>query len=176
MSLTTTIEKLYKDTLLPDLLTGLAAGLCVSLFDNFFALKSPTWFGIARFTLLAMLSYVAVAALLNWIWRGRLRHLVPNCILIAVFGSLLLVCIDIAQGVINGWYDPYRVHLSLFDYLAHELHAARYVVVIFTLIALPVSVVTYYAARIVKAVTHWHGEPDKPPSIMSQRVRDKFPS
>ncbi|HEX8131423.1 MAG TPA: hypothetical protein VF527_20150 [Pyrinomonadaceae bacterium] len=149
-----------------DLLTGLAAGLWVSLFSNLFALKSRTGFAMARFTLLAVLSYVAVAALLNCVWRSNLRRMVPNFILIAVAGSLLLVCIKLVPGVIGGWYDPYRLESSLYDYLAHELQAARSVVIVFSLVALPVSAITYYAGSMFEAARRWHSGTDESISIV----------
>jgi hypothetical protein len=165
MSLANTVERLYRDTLLPDLLAGLAAGLFVSFFDVLFAFKSRTGFAAARFTVLAVLSYLAVAALLNGMWRGKLRRMIPNCILIAFAGSLLLVCVEITPGIIGGWYDPRRVDVSLLDYLAHELQAARSVVVLFSLVALPVSAITYYAGTIVEAARRWHNGADEPLSI-----------
>jgi uncharacterized membrane protein len=165
MSSTNTVERLYRHTLQPDLLAGLVAGLCVSLFDVLFAFKSRTGFVVARFTLLSVLSYLAVAALLNGMWRGKLRRMVPNCILIAVAGSLLLVCMEMTPGIIGGWYDPRRVEVSLLDYLAHELQAARSVVVVLSFIALPVSAITYYAGSIVEAARRWHDGADEPLSI-----------
>jgi hypothetical protein len=154
INLTNTVERLYKDTLLPDLLTGLAAGLHVSLFDALFAFKSRTGF--------------VVAALLNGMWRGKLRRMVPNCILIAVAGSLLLVCIEITPGVIGGWYDAHRAELSLSEYLSNELQAARSVVVVFSLVALPVSAITYYAGSIVKAALRWHNGANESLSIYQE--------
>jgi hypothetical protein len=144
------LKKFSEDNLRTDLATGFAASLMAALFTSLVNLLSQNHLNplaYIRFILLAVASYLAIALFLHRFWTGRLRHLVPNWILIAVFGSILFTYVRLTPGIIQGWYDPLRTESSLIDYLLTEIMAARSVLVVLSLITLPVAWSTNYILK-----------------------------
>jgi hypothetical protein len=144
------LKKFSEGNLLADLAAASAASLTAALFTSLVNLLSQRNLKLVahiRFILLAAASYLAIALFLHRFWAGRLRHLIPNWILIAVFGSILFTFVRLTPGIIKGWYDPLKMESSLIDYLLAEIIAARSVIIILSLLTLPVAWSTYYILK-----------------------------
>lgn len=156
MKLFSVIKKPAKN-LCADLVVALATSLTAALLIALFSILSFTprhtsLLTHMRFMLLAVIAYSVTALVLHRLWAGSLRRMVPNWILIAVFGSVLLVCFDLTPAIIDGWYDPLRIESSLPDYIATEISAARSVVIALSLATLPIAAIVNYFDFIVNLV------------------------
>jgi hypothetical protein len=79
---------------------------------------------------------------------------------------MLYVAALLVPSIIAGWYDPYRVDDSLKEYLLRELSSAKFSVMLFTFITVPILGAFHYFEQIRKAVKAWHsGSP--PPRIVN---------
>lgn len=149
MKLISSVEKSAKTSLLVDLGVALAVSITAALLTSLISMlnftpRHTSFLIHAKLMLLAVFAYSAVALLLHRFWEGLLRRMVPNWILIAVFGSVVFVCADLIPGVISGWYDPLRMEPSLSKYIATEISAARSVVMFLSLVTLPVAGIVHY--------------------------------
>jgi hypothetical protein len=144
------LKKFSKDNLFIDLAAAFAASLCASSFTSLIRFQNRGQFNFlayARFILLAAGAYLTIALILHWVWTGRFRRLLPSWILIAVFGSLLFVCLRLTPGIIKGWNDPYRSETSFLEYISTEIDAARSVIIVLSLITLPVTGLVHYTLK-----------------------------
>lgn len=161
-------KKFVAAELARDLTCAFAAGLCAGSFTFIIYLLKPHGFNIStflKFMLMALVAYVAVALILNKVWARGLRRMVPNWILISVFGSTLFVMLRLLPAVIVGWSGPTVTEPSLATYLTAEIDAARSVVIVLSVITLPITALLYYTNSILRALSRWHNGPELPPRI-----------
>jgi ABC-type transport system involved in cytochrome c biogenesis permease subunit len=82
------VKKFSEDDLLVDLVVAFVAALTAALFTSLINALNQQHLNILtyiKFILLAVTAYSAIALLLNRCWTGRLRRIIPNWILIAVW-------------------------------------------------------------------------------------------
>lgn len=168
MRITSGIEKQLASKQRVDLIGAVAAGVCAgAVRSGLNALNyNPSLWAIIRWTIIAIAAYFAVAKLLQLFWRDFQERIFPRWLLTAFVGSMVYVAAQLAPSVIKGWYDPHRVEASLTQYVLRELNSAKFAVMLFSVITLPVLGAFHYFEQIRKAVKAWHsGSP--PPRIIS---------
>lgn len=151
-----------------DLIGAIAAGVCAGAArSGFNALNhDPSLWAIIRWTIIAIAAYFVVAKLLQFFLMDSQKRTFPRWLLTAFAGSIVYVAALFMPTVIAGWYDPYRVEGSLTEYVLVELNSAKFPVLLFSLITLPILGVFHYFEQIRKAVRGWHsGSP--PPRIIN---------
>jgi hypothetical protein len=149
-----------------DLIGAVAAGVCVGAArSGLNALNhDPSLWAVTRWTIIAIAAYVAVAKLLQLLWKGFPARICPRWLLTAFVGSIVYVAALLAPNAITGWYDPYRVDGSLTEYALRKLSSATFSVITLSTITLPILGAFHYFEQIRKAVKAWHfGSP--PPRI-----------
>lgn len=154
-----------------DLACAFAASLCAGTFTFLIHLLKPREFDILtciRFMSAALAAYFAVALILHKFWNGGLRRMLPNWILISVFGSIFFVILRLLPAVVSGWSGPTITEPSLTKYIATEIDAARNVIVLLSLITLPITAAVYYADPLIKALRRWHEGAEKSSSILGK--------
>lgn len=167
--------------LMTDLVCACAAGLCAGTYSFLIYLLKPREFNITaylRYTLTALIAYLAVALILHRFWKEGLRRLLPSWILISVFGSIFFAVLRLLPAVIGGWSGPTVTAPYLAEYMTTEVSAARSVVILLSLLTLPITALIYYGGSIRRAVKRWHNGTDSPPSILnapSPRRRSGIP-
>jgi hypothetical protein len=161
MKIVKLIEEFSSHRMRIELLSGLAAGLCAAgIISLVYALKHPfNLIAYARFVVMGVTAYLAIAALTYRFWRGSLRRMLSSCVLIAVLGSILFATIRLLPGVMEGWTPAQSSSIPLTQYISTEITAALGFVFVLILATLPVAALFQYAGHIVRATRDWHNGP-----------------
>lgn len=152
-----------------DLVDAIATGLLVGIAPNALEVLMPDHsFDLVRFitnVLTCVAAYTAVALLLHRYWTGLLQRMVPKWTLIAIAGTLVLVCIMGVEQAISRWNDPFRTERALPEFLIAEVSSLRILFLLLCCIALPTTAIVHYATQVAKAVRRT----EKPPSILGNQ-------
>ncbi len=155
------------------LVSALVASVYLSHFEyNFANLGEPQPpFLYYKQMLTAVASFLSVALLVERFWRGQLSRMLPNWILIAVFGSLLYEVIAFTPAMINSWNAQLAqpAEPSLIDFVRKGIDMHRSALIINWLITLPITAAIFYSGIIARVLRHWHNEPEKPLRILGKR-------
>lgn len=153
--------------------SALAASLGISgLVCLISAVDQDSPFDLRRcvsFVLLSVASYSAVALLLHRFWTGLLKRLIPIWILIAFFGSALLVSIVGIDTGIFFWKSPQRMERTLIEFVSVQMESLQILFILVLCITLPITATVYYAGSIVRVVRRWHNGAEKPPTILGNQ-------
>lgn len=156
-----------------EIASAIAAGLGISVLVCLISIvDQDSSFDFRRcfsFTLLSVASYSAVALLLHRYWTGLLKRMVPIWILIAFFGTALLVSIIGIDTGIFFWKSSQRVEQNLAEFMLVQLEDVRVLFILVCCFTLPITATVYYAGSIVRAARRWHNRSDAPPSILGNQ-------
>lgn len=160
-----------------DVASGLAAAITLSLLAALLNLASTSateydtqkdiqvFISIFLFlVLLCTACYLTPVVMLYLTRLERLKRFVPSYILIAVFGSLLLIGSVAGHDVVTEIL--FRSELPFGEALKERLWDGLGALVGLSLLTLPVTCTVYYAGAIVRAVDRSHNGVDKPPRVV----------
>lgn len=168
------VEEFAQDGMRVDLVSALAASLCVSGLVWVISVSSgdelPLVLNI-KTTLVTVASYLVAALLLQKFWTGLLRRFIPNWIMVAALGALLFLIAEVIPIKISFWSnsETRMMSLNMSQFIEEELKGARLFYIFLCGITLPVTATVYYAGSIVKAIRCWHNNTEKPPSILGNQ-------
>ncbi len=166
------IDAFSRNSLRVDVASGLAAALSlttlVALLDS--ASNSPTEYDRQRnislllsCVLLCTACYLTPVVILYLTRLRLLKRFIPSCVMIAVFGSLLLICSiaghDVAKSLL-------RSDLPLSKALGERLWDGLGALAGLSILMLPVTCVVHYAGAIARAIDRWHNGASNIPSVV----------
>jgi hypothetical protein len=155
----THVRKLLNDEMRAHLAGAFSSGLCVGAFDWLIGSASDSGLSLSRLTqsvLLAVAAYTASTLLLHRYWTGLLGRLVPRWILIATFGTLILIGILMTPEAIAQWGSPQRVEANLSEFISVRVEDARSVFILYALLSSLIMVTFHYAKVLIKTLRTWH--------------------
>lgn len=161
------IDAFSRNRLHVDIASGLAAALSLSLLvvllDSASDNDKQNFGFILNFILLNVACYLTPVVLLHLTGLRWLKRFVPSCILIAIFGSLLLICSVTGHHVLESFS---RSELPLSEALKEKFWDALAGLTFLSVLTLPTTFLVHYSGAIVRAVDRWHNGTGKLPSIV----------
>ncbi|MBA2504079.1 MAG: hypothetical protein H0V27_14480 [Pyrinomonadaceae bacterium] len=163
------VDAFSKNSLRVDIASGLAAALSLSAIFSLLHLliNSPTEYNVRRqvgfllsHVLLCVACYLAPVAMLH---LTQMRRFVPSCVVIVIFGSILLICSAVGYDAASRLL---RSELPFGEALAERLWDGLGALVVLSVLTLPVTCVVHYAGAIVRTIDRWHNGEEKLPSIV----------